>query len=59
MRMQLEIQDRSGFTLVIHAARAGDVALLGAVIEEIFELKVFWKRISSYIASSMRHILFR
>lgn len=40
MRMQLKIQDSKGFTLAIHAARGGDVALLGAVIEEIVQLKV-------------------
>lgn len=40
MHTQLKIQDSSGFKLAIHAARAGDVALLGAVIEEIFKLKV-------------------
>lgn len=41
MRTQLKIQDNKGFTLAIHAARGGDVALLGAVIEEIVQLKVF------------------
>lgn len=39
-RLQLELQDSSGFTVAMHAARSGDVAVLGAVIEDIQELKV-------------------
>lgn len=40
MRTQLKIQDNLGHTVAIHAARGGDVALLGAVAEEIFKQKV-------------------
>lgn len=35
MRTQLELQDSLGFTVAMHAARSGDVALLGCVIDDI------------------------
>lgn len=40
MRVQLELEDHAGFSVAIHAARSGDVALLGAVIDEIIETQV-------------------
>lgn len=44
MRAQLELQDSSGLTVAMIAARSGGVALLGAVIDDIIETQVLLGR---------------
>lgn len=40
MRLQLELEDNLGYSVAMHAARSGGVALLGAVMDEIIDIKV-------------------
>lgn len=40
MRLQLQLQDSAGFTVAMHAASSGNVALLGAVVDDVIETQV-------------------